>query len=289
MRETELERDGRQLFVRDAGDPRGTPLVYFHATPGSRLDMSFADDLAADMAVRLVSFDRPGYGRSSCAPFGLRSVAQDAAAVADALGIDRFATLGQSGGGPFSLAAAAVLSDRVTRAGVAAGPGPFDLVPSALDELDANDTAALALVPSDPAGAAQGFADGFEPLVSLFRDADAAEAVAGFHDAFSPRDRELMTDERLASALGTSMKEALRQGASGGGWDNVSWVGPWEVDPTGIHCPVLLWYGDEDRFVSPAHGVWLRDNLRDAHLVLRSGEGHLGFMEHAAEMFEALT
>lgn len=289
MKESDLARGDRSLRVRDVGDPQGNPIIYFHGTPGSRLDMSFADDLATELGVRIVSFDRPGYGGSTPASYGLESVAQDAAAVADSLGVERFATLGQSGGGPFSLAAAAVLGERVIKTGVAAGGGPFDLVPGALDILDEGDTAALALLPDDVVGAARGFAAGFEPLVSMFRDASSAEIIAGFHDFFSPHDRALMQDERLAVALGESMKEALRQGASGGGWDNVAWVGPWEIDPTTITRPVLLWYGDEDRFCPPNHGIWLRDNLPDAELFLRSGEGHLGFLEHTSEMLVALT
>lgn len=289
MKETDLARGDRSLRVRDAGDPQGNPIIYFHATPGSRLDMAFADDLATELGVRMVSFDRPGYGGSTPASYGLVSVAQDAAAVADSLGIERFATLGQSGGGPFSLAAAAVLGERLTRVGVAAGGGPFDLVPGALDVLDDGDTAALALLPDDVVGAARGFAAGFEPLVSTFRDTSSAEIMAGFHDFLSPHDRVLMQDERLALALGESMKEALRQGASGGGWDNVAWVGPWEIDPRTITRPVLLWYGDEDRFCRPNHGIWLCDNLPDAELFLRSGEGHFGFLEHTYEMLAALT
>jgi pimeloyl-ACP methyl ester carboxylesterase len=288
MSEFDLPRGDRVLRVRDAGDPHGRPVFYFHATPGSRLDMSFADQLAGKTGVRLVSFDRPGYGGSTPARFGLVSVAEDAAVVADELGIDTFATLGQSGGGPFSLAAAAVLGDRVTVSGVASGPGPFELVPGALDRLDDGDAAALALLPGDPIGAAHGFADGFEPLVASFRDAPAREAMAAFNDALSPRDRELIADEQLATAIGLSLKEALRQGSSGGGWDNVAWVGPWEIDPTTISRPVLLWYGDEDGFAPPAHGVWLHENLPGSRLVMRAGEGHLGFVEHTAEMFSDL-
>jgi pimeloyl-ACP methyl ester carboxylesterase len=287
--ESDLSLGDRVLRVRDAGDPGGNPVVFFHATPGSRLDMAFADDLAAETGVRLVSFDRPGYGGSTPARFGLRSVAEDAEAVADELGIGRFATLGQSGGGAFSLAAAGVLGDRVIRAGVASGPGPFTLVPGGLEMLDDGDTAALALLPDDPEGAARGFAAGFEPLVDLFRDLPPAQAPNVFDDLLSPRDRELMGDERLATAVGESLKEALRQGVTGGGWDNVAWVGPWEVDPTSISRPVLLWYGDEDRFAPLAHATWLHDNLPDSELVVRPGEGHLGFLEHATEMFRALT
>src|SRR5687768_5971904 len=103
------------LHVREAGDPQGSPIIFFHGTPGSRLDISFADELAAEQGVRLVSFDRPGYGGSTPAPFGLVSLAEDVATMADRLGIDKFATMGHSGGSPFALAAAVVLPDRVTR------------------------------------------------------------------------------------------------------------------------------------------------------------------------------
>jgi pimeloyl-ACP methyl ester carboxylesterase len=289
MREIDVARDERLLRVRDAGDPAGQPVVYFHGTPGSRLDMAFADEIAVEAGVRLISFDRPGYGRSTPARFGLVSVARDAEAVADELGVGRFATLGQSGGGPFSLAAAAVLGDRVRRAGVASGAGPFDRVPDALDALDENDSRALALLPDDVEGAARGFADGFEPLVASFREQEGTAIMVGFAPALSDRDREILQDTRLATAVGTSMKEALRQGPTGGGWDNVAWVGPWEIDPATITCPVHLWYGDEDRFCSPSHGVWLRDNVPHAELTLRTGEGHLGFIEHAREILDTLA
>lgn len=289
MVETDVSVGDRMLRVRDAGDPQGSPVIYFHGTPGSRLDMAFADDLAAELGVRVVSFDRPGYGGSTPARFGLESISRDAAVVADGLGIDRFATLGQSGGGPFALAAAAVLGDRVTRVGVAAGPGPFELVPGALDLLDDNDTAALALLPGDPVAAARGFADGFEPFAAAARDSTPAELVAGFESLLSTHDREVMTDERLSTAFGVTVQEGLRQGTTGAGWDNVSWVGAWEIDPTTVNRAVLLWYGDEDRMAPKATGEWLRDNIPGAVLMLREGEGHLGFMEHTAEMFNALT
>jgi pimeloyl-ACP methyl ester carboxylesterase len=289
MGETDVARGERLLRVRDAGDPDGRPVVYFHGTPGSRLDLTYAEDLAAEIGVRLVSFDRPGYGGSTAARFGLVSVAEDAAAVADSLGIDRFATLGQSGGGPFSLATAAVLGDRVTRAGVTSGPGPFTLVPGAFDDLDEGDKAALAMLPDDPDGAAKAFADGFGPIVSLCRDSNAGDIAVAFGEMQSDRDRVVIIDERVASEFGNSMKEGLRPGPHGCGWDNVAWVGPWEIDPSTIHRQVFLWYGDEDRLCAPSHGFWLRDHVPGAEFVLRAGEGHAGLTEHTAEVLTALT
>ena len=289
MNETDVTRGDRVLRVRDAGDPQGCVVMYFHGTPGSRLDLSFGEQVAAQCGVRLVSFDRPGYGGSTTASFGLESIARDAQAVADQLGVNQFATLGQSGGGPFSLATSAVLGDRVVRVGVASGAGPFQLVPGAIDSLDENDRVAVALLPGDPVGAANGFAAGFEPLVQLSREASPSEMAAAFQDQLSPRDRKVMQEDRFSSAFATTMREALCQGTMGGGWDNVSWTGPWDVDVTTVDCPVLLWYGDEDRFAPLAHGLWLRDHITNARLIQRTGEGHLGFYEHFNEMIDELT
>lgn len=99
MRESEIDRGGRILRVGDVGDPSGAMVVYSHGTPASRLDLRFGEQLAAERSVRVVAFDRPGYERSTPAPFGLASLAADPHAIADELDIARFATLGLSGGG----------------------------------------------------------------------------------------------------------------------------------------------------------------------------------------------
>ena len=158
------------MVARDAGDPDGAPVLYFHGTPGSRLDALSADDDAAADGIRLISFDRPGYGRSDPAPYGLHQVALDAAHVADRLGVDTFGTLGWSGGGPFALATAAVLGGRVTQVGTVCGPGPFQEVSGALDGLDDASRRALALLPEDPQGAVEQFCTGSDLMLSVRDD-----------------------------------------------------------------------------------------------------------------------
>src|SRR5215470_16294514 len=289
MREMDIARGGRVLRVRDAGDPGGAVVMYFHGTPTSRLDLRFGEQFAAGRGVRLVSFDRPGYGGSAPAPFGLASIGADAHAVADALGVARFAILGFSGGGPGSLAAAAVPGGRVIRVGIASGVGPYQMVPGALDELDDNDRAALSLLPDDPATAASAFAAGFEPLAELSREPGSSWVLSAFEDLLSSRDREQLDDQRYASAFADAVREALRPGTSGAGWDIVSWIGEWDIDLSAVRCPVLLWYGSDDRFVRPARRLWLSQNLPGARLVVHDGEGHLGIFEHLGEMLDALT
>jgi pimeloyl-ACP methyl ester carboxylesterase len=287
MREMEIDRGERVVRVRDAGDPDGAVVMYFHGTPGSRLDLRFGEELAAERRVRLVSFDRPGYGGSTPAPFGLASTGADAHAVADALGVARFAALGVSGGGPGALAAAAVPGDRVTRVGIASGAGPYQLVPGAIDGLDDDDRAVLALLPDYPARAAERFAAELEPLAELTREPGSSWVLSAFEDVLSSRDRELLDDQGYAADFADTVREGLRPGTSGGGWDTVSWAGDWDIELGAVHCPVLLWYGRED-FALP-EGIWLTEHLPGAHLVVHEGEGHIGIFEHLDEMLHALT
>ena len=72
-------------------------------------------------------------------------------------------------------------------------------------------------------------------------------------------------------------------------WDQVAFVGPWDVDLGAVRCRVHLWYGERDPWAPPANGQWLRDHLADADLVIHSGEGHLGPMRHWQEILHALT
>jgi pimeloyl-ACP methyl ester carboxylesterase len=278
---------GRTLQVRQSGHPEGRAVVYFHGTPSSRLETASADDLCAELEIRMVCFDRPGYGASPAAPFSLSSVARDTAVLADSLGIERFATVGQSGGGPFSLACAAVLGDRITRAGVTAGAGPFDLIPELSEALDDNDRKAVSLLPDAEAAAAQ-FALGFEPLRGLFAG-PPEQIVGGFRSMLSPHDGDLLGRPELADCLVGAMQESLRKGTTGAGWDNVAWVGPWDIDLDAIRSPVHLWYGADDPMCPPVAGTWLDEHLPTATLVLRPGEGHMGVMEHAREILQTLV
>ena len=287
--ERDISIDDRVVRVRQAGDLQGYPIVYFHGTPGSRLDVSFGDDVAREHGIRLVSFDRPGYGGSTPVPFSLTSVGSDTQVIADRLGLGEFATLGQSGGGPFALAAAAVGDRRVARVGVASGAGPTELVPGALDGLNAIDREAHSHLPADPEKAALGFGAGFRELEQLLSGGDDRVVDAAFESKMSPRDRILMDDPVIGPRMISSLREGLRNGVHGCAWDNVAWVGAWDIELDRVRCPVLLWYGEEDLFVSPAEGEWLTENLKSAHLVRRASEGHFGLIDHFAEVLDALT
>jgi pimeloyl-ACP methyl ester carboxylesterase len=285
QRERDVAVEGITLRVVEYGDPRGEPVLHFHGTPGSRVELAWADEVLHEAGVRVIAFDRPGYGGSPRAPFSVGSIAKLALGLADSVGVDRFRTLGWSGGGPFALATAAIAEDRVPRVGVIAGAAPFQLVPGALERLSAVDARAARLLPGDPEQAAAGFLEGFDL-------GDALTSPKALFEWFEPLtcawDRAQLTVDDHAQALFASVAEGLIDGAWGCAWDNVAWIGPWDVDPTTLRCPVLLWYGSDDRMATPAYAHWFEDNLADGRLTMWEGEGHLLAFAHLAEMLEAL-
>lgn len=144
--------DGREIEYVELGDPHGEPVVHLHGTPGTAGSAALLEDAASRYGVRLLAITRPGYGRSTTTQPGLASVGRDVGELARALGVDEFAVLGVSGGGPFALATAAALPARVRLVLVAAGPGPVHLL--APQHLGADDVRALELLAAGDVGGA---------------------------------------------------------------------------------------------------------------------------------------
>lgn len=287
--EREVLVGGRAVTVRDAGEPQGTPVVHFHGTPGSRMEVDFGAQLAGELGIRVISFDRPGYGGSEAAAISLRLVATDVEVIVDKLGVGRFATFGWSGGGPFALATAAALGERVTHVGVSGGLAPVQHLPGATDALDENDRLALSYLPDDPERAARQFLSGNQHLFDAMLSVRDDETAPWVDWMWGTSDPELVADPAVRQALFTSFQEALRQGPMAIAWDNVAFVGPWGIDLDDVLSPVHLWYGDKDQMAPASNGEWLAAHLRDAELVVYPGEGHLLPMRHWQEMLHTLT
>lgn len=120
---------GRLLAYDEHGAPRGTPVLYFHGSPSSRLEwqMFGGEALAKKLNIRVIATDRPGLGRSEFQP-GRRigDWPADVVALADQLKLPRIAVLGYSGGGPYAAACALKIPERLIRVGIVSGTAPFD-------------------------------------------------------------------------------------------------------------------------------------------------------------------
>lgn len=275
---------GRQLRARDvAGPGEATPVLYMHGTPESSLTIDYQCVAGQSASPRLFSFDRPGYGMSEFSPFSFESVSMDAAAVADCLGIDRFAVVGHSGGAPFALAMGAFLGERVTAIGLSAAPVPYKDVPFAWQMLTEVDQRASAMSETDPAGAARLFSVDFEPLARTLRA--SAESAREYLLKSLKSDSRVLSDAATLDIFTTSLQEGIRQGVQGCSWDNVAWVGSWSFSLDDVTQPVRLWYGANDELMPKAFGEWLVARLPQGQLHVWDDCGHLGLFPHWNEVF----
>jgi pimeloyl-ACP methyl ester carboxylesterase len=264
--------DGRTLTVLERGDRLGRPVLVHNGTPNSRL-MHERDVASAErMGIRLISYDRPGYGGSTRRPG--RSVGDCAADVRDiaaALEIGRMAVWGISGGGPHALACAALLPDLVPAVAVLASPAPWGAEGldffAGMGELNVEDTL---LVLRDPPAAQAKLERDRQEVLGL-----SLPEVMGFLETLlAPVDAAALTGE-----IGQYMIDAFRVGLAPGseGWwdDERAMVVDWGFELEAIRTPVLLRHGHHDRFVPFAHGEWLARHIPGVQAELTEDDGHL--------------
>jgi pimeloyl-ACP methyl ester carboxylesterase len=279
--------DGRRVPVWEGGDPDGRPVLFHSGTPSGRLQAALGHEAALRAGVRLLSFNRPGYGAASNLPPGLAQVGADGLDVLDQYGVDRFAVLGVSGGGPYALATGLADQARVTSVGVAAGIGPWTV----LDEPSPDDRERQ-LVERALAGDAEAVAGlatlAAEEFAWFSPDLTDEEIVAGFF-AGVPAGAIQWLNETTSIRWAADMRDALDH-HDGYVRDGLSWGSTWDLDLGRLEVPCHLWYGGADQMVAPSHGVWLSEQVPSATLVIRPGEGHgtTAFV-HLEEMLRTLT
>lgn len=281
--------DGRRLGYAELGDERGRPLFFFHGTPGSRLVLSERDAIAQIDGVRLLLPERPGYGVSDPKPERtLLDWADDVAALADHLGVYRFAVAGVSGGGPHALACAARLPGRVAVALLLASPSPAGFR-GVTRGMSFGNKLGLLLGRFAPGLVRRGivsFAASFESAPDPFLDGIARQ--------MSEPDRRLMACPEVREAVARDVREAYRQGGRGHADDAaLAMTGhSWGFDLGAIEVPVYLWHGEADTLVSKAMAEHLAEALPrcEAHFVPDAGHlltEHDGVVDAFAEALEA--
>lgn len=270
-----IERDvelagGRVLHCYDSGGD-GVPVLWCHGTP----NVGAPPEPLFGTGVRWIGFDRPGYGGSSVQRGRtIASVAADAGAVADALGLGEFAVVGYSGGGTFALGTAAVFGDRVTAVVTMAAIAPYGL-----DGLAGLDWFG-GMVPSSVAalGTAAAGADVREAL-----DKAGFEYDAGFTAA------DLKMFDGPWGWLGKVAGPGLDAGPYGQIDDDASYTRPWGCELSSITAPVLLAHGTADGIIPVSHGDWLAEHLPTATLRRHDGASHFTIVERAESAMDWLT
>ncbi|MDQ7807899.1 alpha/beta hydrolase [Amycolatopsis sp. A133] len=265
--ETELALPGgRSLHVYDTGGPARLTVFWHHGTPNTGAPPEPLLPLAAELGVRFVSYDRPGYLASTPVPG--RTVGNAAGcvtAVADALGVGEFALMGHSGGSSHALACAALLPERVLAVASLAAVAPYD------------------------AGGLDWFGGMAAASAASLRAAAEGRAAKEKHEAAARFDPDVFTAADMAALTGSwswlddVVRAALAGGPGGLIDDDLAYVAPWGCDPASIGAPVLLVHGEQDRMVPATHSAWLAARCPAADHRPTPGDGHLSVLRHAGD------
>jgi pimeloyl-ACP methyl ester carboxylesterase len=265
-------RDGRTLHIYDDGDPDGLVVVEHHGTPGSGIPYAPDVELARARGLRVISYDRAGYGGSTPKPGrSVVDIAEDIEDVMNELGVERFASLGGSGGGPHTLALGARLAGRCVATASIASPTPWEAEGidqmAGMGEQNVEEFSAAIAGPSE-----------LEPLLereaASLRDASAEELKDVLSTLLPPVDREVWTGDRAVHAK-ANIDRALEPGVAGWRDDDLAFVKPWGFSLDELRVPVLLWQGGQDLMVPVAHGRWLAERIPGVEAHISEPDGHL--------------
>jgi pimeloyl-ACP methyl ester carboxylesterase len=264
--------DGRDIEFLTAGPEDGLPLVVHEGTPVGLEVNSKLGAAAAERGLRIVQIARPGYVQSTAQP-GRRvaDVAADVAAVLDDLGAGTFVSIGFSGGGPHSIACAALLPGRCLAAASVAGVGPYGvdgldflagMGPENVEEFGLAVQGEAALTPF------------LEKEAAALRNITGGQIVGALAGLISSADAGVLTGA-FADSLAAGLRSAVSNGIAGWRDDDLAFVAPWGFWPDTNSAPIAIWQGDQDNMVPFTHGQWLAARIPGARAHLQPGAGHL--------------
>jgi pimeloyl-ACP methyl ester carboxylesterase len=278
-------QNGRMLGYAEYGAGEGRPVFFFHGYPAARLEAALLAQAAAHVGCRLIGVDRPGFGLSTFqAGRRLLDWPEDVAALASHLAIDRFAVMGFSGGGPFALACAYKIPDRLTACGIVAGMVPPEFGTAGMM---ASNRVIFFLARRLPWA--------LTPLLwAMGRSAQSQEQAAKSLLRSAPHlvepDRACVLNPDVRSLMATDMVEVFRQGARGPAYEGTLYVRPWGFRVEDIAFPALsLWHGGCDRNIPVAAVRAMAERLSHCQATYYADEGHLSLVvTHAAEIVTSL-
>jgi pimeloyl-ACP methyl ester carboxylesterase len=279
--------DGRQIGFAEFGDPQGRAVFWLHGTPGARRQIPMEARVYAERRqIRLIGIDRPGIGSSTSYQYDtVFAFADDMRTIADTLGIDKMEVIGLSGGGPYTLACAAAMPDRVVAAGVIGGVAPTmgsDAIAGGVMGSAGLRVAPLLQAAGGPIGLAASV------LIRLIRP--LASPAADLYGLVSPEaDRRLLARPEIKAMFLDDLLNGSRKQMAAPFADVVVFARDWGFRLDEVKVPVRWWHGDHDHIVPFEHGQHVVAKLPDVELYHLPGESHLAGLGRAEEILGTMV
>ena len=233
--------------------------------------------------MRVIALDRPGFGRSdSQKDRRIGDWPDDVLEVADQIGIERFAVLGESGGGPYAAACACKIPHRVTRAGIASGWGPATAT-EARAGLRWSTRLTLALWRRVP----------LLVHLTMWYLALAARwlpraVLRRARSRLPPPDQLIVDQPEMQAMMQDALRETFRKGGGGQAHETLLFARPWDFRLEDIACEVYLWHGEADKTVPISMGRYQAQAIPNCRATFVPEAGHFWIFEHFDEVFARL-
>jgi pimeloyl-ACP methyl ester carboxylesterase len=258
--------------------------MLFHGTPGSRLFHHPDESIALSVGARVIVPDRPGFGLSEFrARRSLLDWPDDVVQLADALGIERFAVAGISGGGPYAIACALRIPHRLTRAAFISSMAPLSF-PAATDGMMWRNRLLFRLSQNSQ------MLTRLSWWIMSLAYRQSPQSFIRFETGLSSQsERDIINRPEVESILVRDYGEALRTGVDGVAWETIILAQPWGFRLEDIALETHLWHGEEDARTPATMGRYLAANIPNCRAAFLSSEGHEVFYNHWREILCVLT
>jgi pimeloyl-ACP methyl ester carboxylesterase len=280
--------DGRKLCYDERGPADGKPLFYFHGSPSSRVEsiLYVSDELLQSLNVRLIVADRPGMGLSDFKPNRrILDFPRDILALADHLNIECFAILAYSLGGPYGLACAFAIPERLTRVGIVSGAAMFT-EPELMKNINEG-TRKFLTMPRESPFMSRLF---LRLMLGVMPRLAPRQFVAGAASVLPASDREIVdSDSEFQQGFIRMVREATRQGTRGAFHESLLSVTERGFRLEDIQMPILLWHGEADQNIPVEMARYMESAIPNCEAKFYPNEGHLSlFKKNAEEMVYSL-
>ena len=266
--------DGRKVSYLDIGEPKGTPILYFHGSPGSRFEALFAEKTAISKNLRIIAPDRPGFGDSDFKTnYSLLDYNNDIIEIVDQLNLSKFGIVGVSGGGTIVLSLAYEYSNRLLFAIDISGYAPvhkteLSKIMAPLDKLF------IGIGKISP----RLFKLAHSYMGRVVRKKSPQKLSKMLKSAYSEIDAEILQDEEIAKFFKVDMEEAFKNGANGPSWDAINIYSDWGFKLKDINFKIHLFHGTEDITVPLKFAEYKAKHLQNTSYTVYKNEGHFMFV-----------
>ena len=281
--------NGRRLGYDERGPLDGKPLFYFHGSPSSRVESTLYvnEGMLQSLNVHMIAVDRPGLGLSDFqASRRMLDFPSDILALADHLKIECFSILAYSLGGPYGLASAFAIPQRLNKVGIISGAAVYT-DPELMKNINEGTRRFLNMPRENPLASRLflGMMLGIMPRIAPNR------FLAGAASVLPKPDRVLVsTNPVIQKGFIRLVREAMRQGTRGAFHESLLSVTDFGFRLQDIQMPVYLWHGGMDQNIPAEMARYAATAIPKCEAKFYPNEGHLSlFKKHAEEIIRALV